>query len=115
MSQPSTLTRLCAKFIQRADHLALKGKKRDDAALDYLIGAASALYTFSATHGLDPAAIAAAHSDAQHIATVTAAVITVRGFSEVARIVLDAEKALVGPGFTPTGDLRSAAALFASP
>lgn len=32
---------LAIKFVERAEALALKGKKRDDAALDFFTGAAS--------------------------------------------------------------------------
>lgn len=34
---------LCAAFIERSDALGLKGKKRDDAAMHYFVGAAKAL------------------------------------------------------------------------
>jgi hypothetical protein len=32
---------LCKQFVERADHLQYKGKKRDGAALDFMCGAAS--------------------------------------------------------------------------
>jgi hypothetical protein len=34
---------LCTKFIERSQALGLKGKKRDDAALHFFVGAAHAL------------------------------------------------------------------------
>jgi hypothetical protein len=36
----ATTQKLALSFIERADALSLKGKKRDDAALDYWCGAA---------------------------------------------------------------------------
>jgi len=62
-------------IIDRAVALNLKGKKRDDMALDYWVGAARA-------------AEALGHEEeAAHLRTVAVMLIATRGYSEVERIV----------------------------
>ena len=59
---------LAAKFIERADALGYKGKKRDDAALDFFVGAG---------------AVAAETGNAElamHLTRVVVMIISVRGF-----------------------------------
>ena len=68
---------LCKQFVARAEHLGMKGKARDNAAIEFFAGALAALDAIN-------------HADVNHVATVTQLVICTRGYSEVKRI---AEKA----------------------
>ena len=64
---------LAKRFVERASALGLKGVKRDNAALDYFCGAASALEEIG-----DPRAAS--------IATTAALIVAVRGYMGVAEI-----------------------------
>ena len=76
----SILKELSIKMVERANALGLRGKKRDDATLDFFVGAVNALY------------LAGKKKDADHIATVTAMILQTRGFDEVARLAWKGEK-----------------------
>lgn len=65
---------LARRFIERSEVLDYKGKRRDSAALDYFIGAASALE------------LAGHHEVANHIKMVSVLVIAVRGYFGVKEI-----------------------------
>ena len=65
---------LAQRFIERAEFLNYKGKKRDNAALDFFTGAAS----LAQVTGQLPLA--------QHLATLCAILISVRGFVAVKEI-----------------------------
>jgi hypothetical protein len=70
----ATTQKLALSFIERADALSLKGKKRDAAALDYWCGAAIG---------------AGLAGDAQlesHLGRLAALVISVRGFMAIKQI-----------------------------
>ena len=62
---------IAKRFIERAEALELKGKKRDDAALDYFCGAAAG------------AELAGNAQLATHIGVVCATMLSVRGFFAV--------------------------------
>lgn len=64
---------LCKFFVERSEALNLKGKKRDEAAFEFLIGAHTAL-------------VAVGHPEADHVRVVTTYSIAFRGFKEVQRI-----------------------------
>lgn len=68
------LKELCLGFITRSRGLSYRGKKRDDAAMDYLVGAAMALREVGLAEESD------------FIARNVALVISVRGYEEVERI-----------------------------
>lgn len=71
------LQALARKFIGRADGLGYRGKKRDDAALDFFCGAAVA-------------PDAAERGDlSQHIHTVNALVIATRGYVAVRELAAE--------------------------
>ena len=70
----TTLRKLCASFVERAAALNLKGKKRDDALMDYMIGAHVAL------------AATGQAEDAQHVGNVAALLFSVRGYRECEQI-----------------------------
>lgn len=74
------LYNLAQHIIERAEALGLKGKKGDDMALDYIIGAAVG------------ARIAGNEKIAGHFACVAAMIISVRGYSEFERIVAEHNK-----------------------
>lgn len=76
----TTLEKVCIAFVNRAEALGMKGVKRDEAALHYLLGAYAAL---EATEQ---------KADANHIGAVCAMVISTRGYSEVHRIAQHALK-----------------------
>jgi hypothetical protein len=68
-------TRGLAKlFIERAEHLGLKGKKRDDEALSYFVGA------------VQGARAAGADDLAEHLGRISYLVIAVRGYFGVNEI-----------------------------
>ena len=71
------LQTLCVKFVERAEFQQLKGKKRDELAIEFLIGAATALQN-------------AEHPEANHVLNCVAMIIVVRGYAEVKRIAMDA-------------------------
>lgn len=75
----TTLKKLCMAFVQRSQSLGLRGKKRDDALIEFMVGAANAL------------TIAGAEDDAKHVTAVLAVVFSVRGFSECMRIACEPE------------------------
>lgn len=83
----ATLTKaLAQKFIERSEALGLKGKKRDDAALDFWCGAASALE------------LSGRKLDADTLGRQAALIVAVRGYfgvREMANMTLDAERAAV--------------------
>ena len=68
----STLKHLCQQFVERSKTLEYKGKRRDDAVMDFFVGALSAM--------------SPDHPDYEHVAAVTAMIFSVRGYSEVERI-----------------------------
>jgi hypothetical protein len=70
----ATTQKLALSFIERADALSLKGKKRDDAALDYWCGAAIG------------AGLAGNTQLESHLGRIAALVISVRGFMAVKEI-----------------------------
>lgn len=67
------LQTLCVKFVERAEHFNLKGKKRDEQAIEFLVGAATALQVSN-------------HPEANHVLNCVAIIICVRGYAEVKRI-----------------------------
>jgi hypothetical protein len=67
------LKTLCKTFVNRANELNLKGKARDAALIDFMVGACAVLHELK-----DPAY--------EHVMGVTAMVFTVRGFKECERI-----------------------------
>ncbi len=66
---------LARNFVERSEALGLQGKKRDDAALDYVCGAATAYQII--------------HEDAlvRHLSTVAALVVSVRGYFGIRQIL----------------------------
>jgi folate-dependent phosphoribosylglycinamide formyltransferase PurN len=71
MKTPGQITqRLAEQFIERVDALGYKGKRRDDAALDFFCGAASA------AEALDPGLTA-------HLTRVVVHLIAIRGYMAV--------------------------------
>jgi hypothetical protein len=72
---------MAVKLIERAAALGLKGKKRDDAALDYFVGAAAG------------AELAGDAKLACHLGVVSAMIISVRGYIGVAELAAEAVKA----------------------
>lgn len=68
------LERLCVAYVERVKALGIKGKKRDDGLLDFMIGAIHALEAQG-----DP-------SDAGHVKRVTVMIFSVRGYAECAEI-----------------------------
>lgn len=72
---PGYLVEIASKFKERKDALGYKGKKLDDAALDFFIGAAVG-------------ARAAGNDDiAKHIEAVAALLVAVRGYVAVSEIL----------------------------
>jgi len=71
------LQTLCIQFVERAEHFEMKGKKRDERAIEFLVGAATALQNTN-------------HEEAQHVLSCVAFIIAVRGYVEVKRIAMDA-------------------------
>lgn len=67
----SLLIGLSRQFVRRSEALGLKGKKRDEAAMDFFCGAFAALEAMK--HGVE----------ASNLATVIALVLSTRGYSEV--------------------------------
>lgn len=63
----------CRKFVERAEYLGYKGKRRDEAALDFICGWAGAMAD-------------AKHPELNHITNCLAMIIAVRGYAEVKRI-----------------------------
>lgn len=78
MTTLTMLKTLCKAFVQRSEALNLKGKKREDAAFEFLIGAHTALAAVN-------------HPEADHVRTVTTFIIATQGFREVKRIAEQAE------------------------
>lgn len=73
-SMSATTQKLALSFIEGADALGLKGKKRDDAALDYWCGAAIG------------AGLAGNADLERHLGRIAALVISVRGFIAIKQI-----------------------------
>lgn len=73
MTHMTTLQKLCNTFITRSRNLGYRGKKRDNALMDFMGGAAAALYEVN-------------HPDADHVNTVTGMLFSVRGFAEAEKI-----------------------------
>lgn len=71
------LQKLCVKFVTRAENFSMKGKKRDELAIEFLVGAASALQEIN-------------HPEYEHVINCVAMIICVRGYGEVKRIADDA-------------------------
>jgi hypothetical protein len=65
---------IAQRFIERAEALNLKGKKRDDAALDYFVGAVAG------------AEMAGDTKLAEHLGVIAAMMISVRGYFAVREI-----------------------------
>lgn len=74
--------KIALAFKARAEMLGYKGKKRDDAALDYITGAMVGLY------------LAGKPVEADHLGVVAAMVIAPRGFREVERMAEDANETM---------------------
>lgn len=73
------ITRLARAFRDRSEAIGLKGKKRDDAALEFFLGAAMGLHIEG-------------HEDAsQHVLRVASWLIATRGYSEIERICKEHE------------------------
>lgn len=75
MSTPSattTLRHLASSFVKRATAQKLKGKKRDEAAIDFFCGAYAGLEL-------------AGHRDAERILNCIGYILCVRGYAEVER------------------------------
>ena len=69
------LDELCRKFKERAEYHGLKGKRRDDELMAFMVGAASALY------------LAGRKDEGDHVASVTAMIFSTRGYAGVDRIL----------------------------
>lgn len=67
------LKQLCKTIVERSEAQKWAGKRRDQLALEFMIGAYAALRE-------------ADHPDATHIGNMLAMVFTIRGFSEMERI-----------------------------
>lgn len=74
------LKTLCKTFVERAEHQGLKGKARDTAAIEFMVGAYAAL-------------TATEHPEANHVGTNLQLVICTRGYSEVKRVAEKEDKA----------------------
>lgn len=78
--KPSYLKLLCKDFVERAENLGYKGKKRDDAVMDYFAGAA-----MMAKH--------LGHQEVhRQIGTSLAMIFSVRGYDEVKEIAEKPDK-----------------------
>lgn len=75
----SVLKVLCQGFKDRAEGRELKGKRRDDAAIDYFVGAVRALQVIENEH-------------ARHVETWLVLVLSVRGFRAVEDVIALEEK-----------------------
>lgn len=65
------LTPICKQLVERAEQMRLKGKKRDEMAMEFIVGAATALE-------------GAGHSeDAQHLAKFASFLVSFRGFAAI--------------------------------
>lgn len=78
MTSSQTTKALAKRFVERSESLELKGKKRDVAALDYFVGAAT-LADLSGDASL-----------ANHLGVVCALIISVRGFIGVKDLLREA-------------------------
>ena len=65
---------ICAQFVSRADAQGMKGKARDKAGLEFILGACAALRASGATN------------DAEHLERVACLLIATRGHSEIVRL-----------------------------
>lgn len=77
LTRTQTVKALAKRFIERAEALQLKGRRRDNAALDYFVGAA---------------VLAELNGDADlsnHLGTISALIISVRGFFGVKELATD--------------------------
>jgi hypothetical protein len=70
---------ISARFIERADALQLRGKRRDDAALDYFVGAAAG------------AELAGNINLGKHLGTVALLIVSIRGYKAVEEMAKEAE------------------------
>ncbi len=77
----NVVQRLAKLFVHRATELELKGKKRDDAAIEFFMGAYAGCHTLSMGNKDSAAGMAA-----DHILRVTSMVICVRGYAAVKEI-----------------------------
>lgn len=68
------LKQLCQKFVERSNELGYKGKRRDAALLDSMIGSIHALMLAGQTN------------DADHVLRATVLLFSTRGYSECVRI-----------------------------
>jgi len=73
---------IACKFVERSEALGYKGVKRDIAALDFFVGAASALRS-------------AGHPESEHVGSVAVMIIATRGYVEVKRIAVEAAEAAI--------------------
>ena len=74
-----TVKKLAGLFIERCAHLGYSGKKRDQLALEFFVGASTALTGIN-------------HPDGQCVLNVTAMLIATRGYGEVVRLASDDER-----------------------
>lgn len=67
-------SRICANFVSRAEYQGYKGKKRNDAGMDFIAGAVAALEAM----GHD--------SEAKHLLMVASMIVAPRGYGEIERL-----------------------------
>lgn len=70
---------LCVRFVERVEHLGLKGQKREAECLAFFVGAATALQAIE-------------HPEAEHVTGCTHLIIASRGYMEVARVAKEARE-----------------------
>jgi hypothetical protein len=78
------LKTLCKTFVNRANELGMKGKARDAALIEFMVGACMVLHITK-------------HDAYEHVMGVTAMVLTVRGFKECERIAALADEPEAAP------------------
>lgn len=74
MTRKEQLQTLASRFVERANALHYRGRRRDDAALDYFLGAATG------------ASIAGDETLALALGNLTGLVLSLRGYAEVERL-----------------------------
>jgi hypothetical protein len=70
--------KLCCQFVERANYLGLKGKSREVECLAFMVGAATVLQNTD-------------HPEAGHVLGCVSMILTVRGYSEVVRVAMEAQ------------------------
>lgn len=73
-------------FITRAEHLNLRGRKRDDAAMEFFVGAAMGVNTLVKEKGDDASTLY------DHIILVASLLIATRGYAAVVGLAKDREQ-----------------------